>query len=59
MKTKLIQRLKNIWRLGEEKETLPEVISETPKSYRFEGKPQAKIIKRQTLEQEVEDILKE
>jgi hypothetical protein len=64
MKTTLIQRLRNIWKLGEEKEISPDtdVRNYLAKELGFDygtTKPQAKIIKRQTLEEEVNKILEE
>jgi hypothetical protein len=56
--------LRNIWKLGEEKEFPPDtdVRNYLAKELGFDygtTKPQAKIIKRQTLEEEVDNILKE
>ena len=64
--------MRNIWRLGEERNELPSDIIPikepkwvndvlTDKSYKYEGKPQAKIIKRKlmSVDEEVEDLLKE
>jgi len=61
MKTKLIQRLRNIWKLGEEKEepfTVTPVNNSTSWDYNA-TKPHAQIIRRQTLEDEVNKILEE
>jgi hypothetical protein len=65
MKTTLIQRLRNIWKLGEEKEIPPDtdVRNYLAKELSFdygEKKPMATIIKRKMSDEEVVDeLLKE